>query len=118
MLLIYGDFEANMIVPGTPEFDAYLGEYLAFTTDVTEAGIVGGAEELQDPKSAKTLRVRDGESLLSDGPFAESKEQLGGFYIIDVASFEEAASWAARIPDVRSGAVEIRPIMVRDASNY
>lgn len=118
MLLIYGDYSQPMGEPGSPEFDAMMGEYITFTNAVSEAGIMGASEELDDPATARTLRVRGGESLLSDGPFIESKEQLGGFYIIDVESIEDAAKWAAQIPDARTGAIEIRPVMERDYSEF
>ena len=65
--------------------------------------------------TATTVEVRDGETLTTDGPFAETKEQLGGFYLIDVESQEEAIEWAARIPSARSGKIEVRPLVMREA---
>jgi len=118
ILLIYGNYSDDSTAPGSPEFDALIGEYIAFTNAVGEAGILGASEELDDPATARTLRVRDGEARFTDGPFIESKEHLGGFYLIDVESFEEAAKWAAQIPDARTGAIEIRPVMERDYSEF
>ena len=70
-------------------------------------------DELEDPDTATTVRVRDGETLTTDGPFAETKEQLGGYYLIDCASLDEALEFAARIPAARRGAVEVRPLVER-----
>ena len=70
-------------------------------------------DQLQDPDTATTVRVRDGETLTTDGPFAETKEQLGGYYLIDCASLDEALEFAARIPAAERGAVEVRPVVER-----
>ena len=67
-------------------------------------------KELEEPATAKTVRVRDGETLVTDGPFAETKEQLGGYYVIEVDSLEQAIEWAEKMPAMRNGAVEIRPL--------
>jgi hypothetical protein len=72
-----------------------------------------GGDELQDPDTATTVRVRDGETLTTDGPFAETKEQLGGYYLIDCGSLDEALEFAARIPAAERGAVEVRPLVER-----
>jgi hypothetical protein len=64
--------------------------------------------------TATTVRVRDGERLLTDGPYAETKEQLGGFYMLECKDLDEALAWAARIPEAKTGAVEVRPVMVYD----
>ena len=73
----------------------------------------GHGDELQDPDTATTIRVRDGETLTTDGPFAETKEQLGGYYVIDCGSLDEAIEFAARIPAAERGAVEVRPLVER-----
>jgi len=72
-----------------------------------------GGDELQDSDTATTVRVRDGETLTTDGPFAETKEQLGGYYVVDCGSLDEAIEFAARIPAAERGAVEVRPLVER-----
>ena len=111
ILLIYGNDEMHGPPPGTPEWDALMAEYFAFGRKLREAGIDQPAEELDRAETATTVRVRNGETLLSDGPFIEAKEQLGGFYIVEAESVEEAAKWAALIPGSRTGAIEIRPLI-------
>ena len=86
-------------------------EYMAFTKDIVDRGIQQSGEALQPTAAATTVRVRDGETLTTDGPFAETKDQLGGFYLVDCKDLDEAIEVAARIPDVRRGSIEIRPIM-------
>ena len=86
-------------------------EYMAFTKDIIDRGLMKGGEALQPTATATTVRVRDGETLTTDGPFAETKDQLGGFYLVDCKDLDEAIEVAARIPDVRRGSIEIRPIM-------
>jgi hypothetical protein len=73
--------------------------------------VILGGEGLEPTSSATTVRVRDGERVLSDGPFAETKEQLGGFYLLECASLDEAIDWAAKIPGASTGSVEVRPVM-------
>ncbi len=97
--------------PGTPEFEAYLGRYLELTEDMQRAGVMLGGRPLEPIALATTLRVRKGETLTTDGPFAETKEQLGGFYLIDCANLDEAMGWARRIPAAEHGSIEIRPVM-------
>src|SRR5829696_2252798 len=87
---------------------AQFQEYMAFTKDIVDRGIYQSGEALQATATATTVRVRDGETLTADGPFAETKEQLGGFYVV------EAIEIAARIPDVRGGSIEVRPVMEVD----
>lgn len=111
ILLIYGDEEMYGPPVGTPEADALLEEYFAVNRALRAAGINQPSDELDGPATATTVRIRNGELLVSDGPFIESKEQLGGFYIVEAASVEEAADWAAMIPGVRTGAIEIRPLV-------
>ena len=111
MLMMFGDFEAFETPPGSPEFDALMAEYIAFEEALAAEGIAHTSEQLDDPNVAQVLRVRDHQRLMSDGPFPESKEHLGGYYIIDVPSFDDAIRFAAMLPDARTGAVEIRPII-------
>lgn len=111
MLLIYGN-ENSGPVPGTPEFDAYLGEYQSFTDEVQKAGKLVGGEALQPTSTSTSVRVRKSRTETMDGPFAETKEQLGGYYILDCKDLDEAIAYAAKIPDARTGTVEVRPVMV------
>jgi hypothetical protein len=89
-------------------------EYMAFTKDIVDRGIQKGGEALQPTATATTVRVRDGETLTTDGPFAETKEQLGGFYVVEAKDLDEAIEIATRIPDVRGGSIEVRPVMEID----
>jgi len=86
-------------------------EFLSFRDEATAAGVYVAAGRLQPPDTATTLRDRGGEVVLTDGPFAEIKEQLGGYVLMDCADLDDALGWAARIPGVRDGAVEVRPLM-------
>ena len=91
--------------------DAQIMEaYNAFTREVVEAGAMRGGEALQDVKTATTVRVRNGQTLVTDGPFAETKEEFGGFYLIEAANLDEAIKWAAKIPGAQRGSVEVRPV--------
>ena len=76
------------------------------------AGVIVSGDALHPTHTATTVRVRDGERLLTDGPYAETREQLGGYYIVDVADIDEAISWAAKIPGASTGSVEVRPVVV------
>jgi hypothetical protein len=86
------------------------GEYAAFTALVRERGAYEAGEALQPTATATTVRVVDGQTVATDGPFVETKEALGGFYLIEAADLDEAIGYAARIPGARHGAIEIRPI--------
>ncbi len=110
MLLIYGD-EAAWANMGEDERGRVYGEYMTFTDELRESGAFVAADQLQPAATATTVQVRDGERLTTDGPFAETKEQLGGYYLIDVESLDEALEWAAKIPAARHGKVEVRPIV-------
>jgi len=107
LLLIYED-ETRWANPSPADFTAELGEYRAFGE--AYAGAIQGGNALQPTGTARTVRVRDGQPLVTDGPFAETKEQLGGYYLVEAAGAEQAAAMAARIPGARSGCVEVRPI--------
>lgn len=110
MLLIFGD-EATGSTAGTPEHTAMLEKYFAFSRKIREAGVEETGDELGSSDTATVVRVRDGETRLTDGPFIESKEQLGGFYILNVENLDEAIRWASEIPGASTGGVEIRPII-------
>ncbi len=113
MLAIHAD-ESRWGTASPEEIGGWMAAYQRFTDAATEAGVMSAGDGLQPSSTATTVRVRDGETLLTDGPFAETKEQLNGFYILDVESLDDALAWAARIPDAAGGAVEVRPVMVYD----
>jgi hypothetical protein len=92
-----------------------LAEFGAATSAMAAAGVLVDSSPLMPPETARTVRVRDGEVLLTDGPFAEIKEHLGGYYVLDCDDIDEAARWAATIPSAKYGSVEVRPLMVVDA---
>ncbi len=114
-LLLIHDVEADWGRLSEDERDGFMQEYFAYTNELRESGAYITASELQATSTAVTVQVQDGETLITDGPFAETKEQLGGFYLIDVDSQEEAIEWAAKIPSARFGKIEVRPIMMREA---
>ena len=108
LLLIYDD-EKRWTKLGKPDYGSELEEYRAFGKEF--AGKILGGNALQPTATAKTVRVRNGKSLATDGPFAETKEQLGGYYLVDACTPDEAIAMAARIPWARYGSIEVRPIM-------
>ena len=89
---------------------ATLAEYGAFGEEMGARGVLRGGERLRPTTDATTVRVRDGETVTSDGPFAETKEQMGGFFIVDCKDLDEAIEIAAKIPGARFGSIEVRPI--------
>jgi hypothetical protein len=107
LLLLY------MPVDATPD-PAEHGAWMQYTQDLRESGAMVGGDALQGLDTATTVRVRETETLVTDGPFAETKEMLGGYYLIDVPDLDAALAWAAKIPSVGYGSVEVRPIMVFD----
>jgi hypothetical protein len=96
---------------GTPEFGPYMDGYRKATETYQRDGVMLAGEALQDTATATTVRVRNGKTETMDGPFAETKEQLGGFYMFDCANLDEAIKYAAMIPTAEHGSVEVRPIM-------
>jgi hypothetical protein len=111
MLLIYDDEKVWQDMPEEKR-DAMLGEYFAYTEALKESGKYVASDALKGIDTAKSVRVRDGEVTTTDGPFAETKEQFGGYYVLDVDSEEEALEWAAKIPSAKLGTIEVRPVMV------
>jgi hypothetical protein len=93
------------------ERDATMRDYNAFTTDAQQKGVMIGGEALHSTSAATTVKLRDGKKLTTDGPFAETKEQLGGYYLLNCKDLNEAIEWGAKIPGARYGSIEIRPIM-------
>ena len=87
-----------------------MSEYAAFGEEMGRRGVLQGGERLRPTTDATTVRVRDGEVLTSDGPFAETKEQIGGYYVVDCKDLDEAIEIAAKIPGARDGSIEVRPI--------
>ncbi len=110
MLLIYGN-EATGIMPDSPEFGPYMGGYKAATDTYVKDGVMVAGDALEPTMAATSVKVRAGKTQTMDGPFAETKEQLGGFYILDCKNLDEAIRYAAMIPDAKTGTVEIRPVM-------
>ena len=111
MALIYGDEEVWAGF-SQEEREAAYEQYRAFGREAKAAGVVVSGNELGPTGDATTVRVRGDETLVTDGPYAEVKEALGGFYILECASLDEALDWAARIPAAQHGAVEVRPVYV------
>jgi hypothetical protein len=97
------------------EQNAIYEEYSAFSRELRDQGRFVSAHELQPKTTAATVRVREGETLVTDGPFAETKEALGGYFLIEAESIDEATTWAARIPTARYGVVEVRPVVIQEA---
>ena len=108
-LLIYSD-ESAAPMPETPEAKRVFDEYLAFTTGITERGISRGGEAFHDSGAAVTVHVVDGETVVTDAPAVDSREALGGFYLIDVPDKAAAVAVAAELPGSRYGSVEVRPV--------
>jgi hypothetical protein len=113
LCLIYDD-ESKWGTMPKEQSDAMMGEYYAFTDDIKKNGQHLAGEALQPTETATTVRVRNGKVSTTDGPFAETKEQLGGFYMINAKDLNEAIQVAARIPSARLGSIEVRPIMEFD----
>ena len=109
LCLIYEE-ERKLDAMAPSEFDALMGEFFAFTREIRKSGHFLGGEALEPVQTATTVRVRDGKVSTTDGPFAETKEQLGGFYLITARDLNDAIRVASRIPSARFGSVEVRPI--------
>ena len=108
MLLIYAD-EKPWNSMSEDEIKATMQAYGEVSKELVASGAMRGGSELAPVSTATTVRVRNGKALTTDGPFAETKEQLGGYYLIEVANLDEAIKWAAKIPSAAFGSVEIRP---------
>ena len=113
VLLIYDD-EKVWETMSPEESGAMMGEYFAFSSDMRQKGQYHAGEALQPIATASTVRVRGGKMQVTDGPFAETREQLGGFYLVEAANLDEAIAIAARIPSSRTGSIEVRPVVVFD----
>jgi hypothetical protein len=108
MLLIHGD-ESRMNALETDD-TGMSPEYHAFNQALIKAGAMRGGERLRPTSAATTVRVRDKKAVVLAGPYAETQEQLGGYYLIDVPSIDEAVEWASKCPAAQSGSIEVRPI--------
>ncbi len=113
LCLIYDEEKLWETMPRS-ESEALLGEYHAFTDAIQKSGHLVAGEALHPTPTATTVRVRNGKMSTTDGPFAETKEQLGGFYLIEAKDLNDAIQVASRIPSARLGSIEIRPIVVFD----
>lgn len=110
LAIIYND--ESFYADATPEdIGAVFAAHGAFGEASRAAGVFVGGEGLQGSNTATTVRVRDGERLLTDGPYAETKEQIGGYYLLDCKDLDDALNWAAQIPEAKRGAIEVRPVM-------
>jgi hypothetical protein len=110
LCLIYED-EKKVATLTKSELEALMGEYFAYTESIKKSSHHLGGEALQPVQTATTVRIRNGKVSTTDGPFAETKEQLGGFYLINARDLNDAIQVASRIPSARWGSVEVRPIM-------
>jgi hypothetical protein len=114
LLLIYEN-EQNWASATASDAGAMMTEYRSFTESIAKSGHYKGGNALQPTKTATTVRVRNGKRSTTDGPFAETREQLGGYYLVDAKDLDEAIGIAERIPGSRSGSIEVRPIMATGA---
>ena len=113
MLLIYDD-EKKLAAMSDAEQGQFLGAYMEFTRSIKQSGHHRAGDALHPTSMATSVRVRDGKTLATDGPFAETREQFGGYYLIEAKDLDEAIGIAARIPSSRTGTVEVRPVVVFD----
>jgi hypothetical protein len=109
LCLIY-DEEKKLQSMTKSEMDGLMQEYFTFTDEIQKSGNLLGGNDLQPVQNATTVRVRNGKVSTTDGPFAETKEQLGGYYLIEAADLNEAIQIAARIPSAKLGSIEVRPV--------
>jgi hypothetical protein len=117
LLTIYGDESGwNDVTP--EQSQAIMDAYNAFGRRAQDAGVLLGGEGLQPTSTATTVRLRGDETITSDGPFAETREQLGGYYLVDCADLDEAIGWATQIPGAQQGCVEVRPVMDYEAMGH
>jgi hypothetical protein len=110
VLAIYESAEAFGARTGE-EQPAYFGAWQAYADALRHAGVMAGGKGLEHPSTGTTVRFRNGERTVQDGPYADTKEQLGGFFIVDVPDLDAALEWAARAPLTRGGTVEVRPVL-------
>lgn len=109
LLLIYNN-EADTTALDETARNKMMGEYMDFTKSIVQAGNFKAGDRLKPVSSASTVRVRNGKAAITDGPFAETREQLGGYYLIEAKNLDEATAIAARIPGAKYGSIEVRPV--------
>jgi hypothetical protein len=109
LFLLYG--ASPLPEPGTPEASAMFADYSAAVQAMAEAGVLVSCAPLQPASASTTVRVRDGQTMLTDGPAAELKEQFGGYTLVECDDLDEALTWAARMPAASGGMVEVRPVI-------
>jgi len=117
VLLLYGD-ESAWADMSPEDMKRSMDAYEAFDRELKAAGAFVAGEGLEATGTATTVRLRDGEPLVTDGPFAETREHLGGFYVLECKDRDEAVSWALKVPDLAEGSVEIRPVIDYEALGY
>ena len=113
LLMIYRN-EADLGKMNAADRKKMMAEYGAFTQSIIQSGNFKAGDRLQPTTTATTVRVRDGKTLTTDGPFAETREQLGGYYLVEAKDLDAALAIAARIPGAKTGSIEVRPIMIYD----
>jgi hypothetical protein len=113
LLMIYRN-EADLSKLTAADRKAMTAEYMTYTQSIIQSGNFKAGDGLQPTTTATTVRVREGKTLTTDGPFAETREQLGGYYLVEARDLDEAIALASRIPGAKSGSVEVRPIMIYD----
>ena len=116
LALIHSD-EAGWETLSDETRGALIERYLAFSKEAREAGVMLGGDQLAPTAAATTVRVRDGQTLVTDGPYAEVKEALGGYYLFECDSIDEALDWAAKIPGAQHGAIEVRQVHVDEENS-
>jgi len=109
IVLIYGDEKAWNRMPKS-QIEQVYAAYRKYTAELQKAGVMKGGSELKPTTTATTVRVRNGKRQVTDGPFSETKEQLGGYYLIDVPNLEAALDWASKVPSAQDGSIEVRPL--------
>lgn len=115
-MLTMFEVDADFAVRNDPEkADAYWGAWVAYSAAIQQAGIFVSGAALQPPQTATTVRVRGGKTQVQDGPFADTKEQLAGFFVIDVPNLDAALEWASKSPAALSASVEVRPCLRTNA---
>jgi len=114
LILIYGDEKAFSQL-SQEEVGKVYGAYMAYGKELAQAGVLVGGSSLQPIQTATTVRVRNGKTTTTDGPFAETKEQLGGYYVLDVPNLDAALKWAAKCPGASHGSCEVRPLGIISA---
>ena len=111
LLLIYRN-EAQQSQMAPADYEKLLAEYSTYTQSIIQSGHFKAGDGLQPTTTATTVRVRDGKTMTTDGPFAETREQLGGYYLVEAKDIDDAVALAARIPEAKRGSIEVRPVMI------